>query len=85
MSAGEDFLHFGPLCGMFTPHGYSLWVEARQKPRLDNAPWHGGNEFSFSPAFRNCFRISYMYLDDLTFPPAAVYLGKLLSQAAETS
>jgi len=66
-------------------HGYSLWVEARQKPRLDNAPWHGGNEFSFSPAFRNCFRISYMCLDDLTFPPAVVYLGKLLSQAAETS
>lgn len=66
------------------PHdqsGYNLWVRSEQPLTLPRVPWTPGEEFSFSPAFKNFFRISFMHMDDAAFDRAVVYLADLLIRA----
>ena len=66
------------------PHhqsGYNLWVRSERAVTLPGAPWTPGEEFSFSPAFKNFFRISFMHMDDAAFDRAVAYLADLLGRA----
>ncbi|AOY59583.1 MULTISPECIES: PLP-dependent aminotransferase family protein [Desulfococcus] len=66
------------------PHdapGYNLWVKSDRSLSLPRVPWTPGEEFSFSPIFRNFFRISFMHMDDDTFDRAVTYLRNLLPHA----
>lgn len=55
-------------------HGCSLWVNAGNAIVPDNPPWNTGGDFSFSPEYRSCFRLSFMNLDDSIFNRALEYL-----------
>ncbi len=63
------------------PPGYNLWIRSRRPVTLPQIPWTPGTEFSFSPAFRNFFRISFMHMDDDAFDRALDYLSDLLGRA----
>jgi 2-aminoadipate transaminase len=79
------------LMGVITAHpflsvphaqsGYNLWVKSERAVTLPRAPWTPGEEFSFSPAFKNFFRISFMHMDDAAFERAVVYLEDLLGRS----
>jgi DNA-binding transcriptional MocR family regulator len=58
--------------------GYSLWVKSNKPLPADNVPWSRGEEFSFSPAARFHFRLSFMNLDDQTFERGMAYLNTIL-------
>jgi len=64
--------------------GYNLWVKSDRPVSLTRVPWTPGEEFSFSPVFRNFFRISFMHMDDDTFNRAIIYLRDLLPHAFHT-
>jgi 2-aminoadipate transaminase len=55
-------------------HGCSLWVNAGEAMVPANPPWNTGGDFSFSPEYRSCFRLSFMNLDDSIFNRALEYL-----------
>jgi 2-aminoadipate transaminase len=55
-------------------HGCSLWVNAGDAMVPANPPWNTGADFSFSPEYRSCFRLSFMNLDDSIFNRALEYL-----------
>ena len=74
MALLEDF---GVLSLPFPQNGFSLWVRSRVPLDLANAPWCKGEEFSFTPACRSCFRLSFMHLDDAAFEQALFYLTDL--------
>jgi 2-aminoadipate transaminase len=61
-------------------HGCSLWVRARGTRGGAHPPWNTGREFSFSPHYRNYFRLSFMNLDDSIFDRALEYLQNILAQ-----
>jgi len=61
-------------------HGCSLWVCAQDTALPENQPWNTGREFSFSPEYRNCFRLSFMNLDDAIFGRALEYLQGIFSR-----
>ncbi|BBO90626.1 PLP-dependent aminotransferase family protein [Desulfosarcina ovata] len=61
-------------------HGGSLWVQCRNRPNLPHVPWAPGRQFSFNPAMENCFRISFMALNDADFDRALEYLGRILKR-----
>ena len=61
-------------------NGYNLWVRSENSGEVSNMPWVRGERFSFSPAFQNYFRISFMYLDDPTFDRALSYLKTLFDR-----
>ncbi len=61
-------------------HGCSLWVQTRGNRGPANPPWSTGREFSFSPEYRDCFRISFMNLDDSIFDKALEYLKNIFSR-----
>jgi DNA-binding transcriptional MocR family regulator len=58
--------------------GFSLWVKSHKPLPDHNVPWSRGEEFSFSPEARTCFRLSFMNLDDRTFKQGVAYLNTLL-------
>lgn len=58
--------------------GYNLWVASERAVTLPRVPWTPGEEFSFSPEFRNCFRISFMHMDDAAFDRGLAYIRDLL-------
>ena len=62
--------------------GGSLWVACRTIPDLPHVPWAPGPRFSFNPALRNRFRISFMSLADEAFDNALVYLESVLGRLA---
>lgn len=66
------------------PHeqsGYNLWVNSQHAVALPRVPWTPGEEFSFSPAFRNFFRISFMHMDDAAFDRGVAYIENILSRS----
>ena len=66
------------------PHvqsGYNLWVKSQRNVTIPQVPWTPGKDFSFSPSFKDFFRISFMHMDDATFDRALVYLEGILGHA----
>lgn len=61
-------------------HGYNLWVESDREMPTAGTPWACGNQFSFDPAMRRRFRLSFMHLDDAAFDNALTYLKSLLER-----
>lgn len=61
--------------------GCSLWVESRLPVAVQDPPWTTGDHFSFSPRFRDCFRISFMNLPDERFAEGLDYLRSVLDRA----
>jgi len=61
-----------------TQSGYNLWVRSESPVNLPHLPWSPGEDFSFSPEYRNCFQISFMHMDDSTFEKGLIYLKDLL-------
>jgi DNA-binding transcriptional MocR family regulator len=60
-------------------HGYNLWVHANRLIDSPYVPWSKGEEFSFSPEYRSCFRLSFMNMDDDSFQRALVYLDSVFT------
>ncbi|MCJ8500633.1 PLP-dependent aminotransferase family protein [Desulfatitalea alkaliphila] len=58
--------------------GYSLWVRPATPLQLDAPPWSRGEEFSFSPTLRHCFKLAFMHMDDAAFDQSLPYLQDLL-------
>jgi len=61
-------------------HGCSLWINAGDAMVPANPPWNTGSDFSFSPEYRSCFRLSFMNLDDAKFNRALEYLEGIFSR-----
>ena len=61
-------------------HGCSLWVDAGDAMVPANPPWNTGRDFSFSPHYQSCFRLSFMNLDDAKFYRALEYLAGIFSR-----
>jgi len=61
-------------------HGCSLWVDAGDAMVPANPPWNTGGDFSFSPEYRSCFRLSFMNLDDAIFNRALEYLQGIFTR-----
>jgi DNA-binding transcriptional MocR family regulator len=72
--------HFPSLTIPEPQQGYSLWVRSAHPLDLPHSPWSPGKEFSFSPQYRCCFRLSFMNMDDATFDEALGYLRDLLNR-----
>ena len=68
------------LSAQLPQHGCSLWVRARGARNPASPPWSTGREFSFSPEYRDFFRISFMNLDDSIFDKALEYLENIFSR-----
>ncbi|GBC61762.1 PLP-dependent aminotransferase family protein [Desulfonema ishimotonii] len=62
--------------------GYSLWVRSEKDADLPRVPWSRGRDFSFSPEFANCFRLSFMHMDDVAFEQATACLRTFLDRIA---
>lgn len=60
--------------------GYSLWVKPSIAIAMPDAPWSSGREFSFSPEFKNHFRLSFMHLDVDGFDQGVEYLMRCLDR-----
>jgi DNA-binding transcriptional MocR family regulator len=60
--------------------GFCLWIKSQKVLNLPHRPWCGGEEFSFSPEFRNYFRISLLNMDEPAFESGLVYLRTLLDR-----
>jgi 2-aminoadipate transaminase len=58
--------------------GYSLWIRSRREMSQEQMPWEKGASFSFTPYYRNFFKISFMHMPDETFIQGLDYLSKLL-------
>lgn len=71
------------LSAQLPQHGCSLWVCAHKTGLPENQPWSTGREFSFSPQYRNCFRLSFMNLDDTIFDRALEYLHNIFSRMSK--
>ncbi len=70
------------------PHsgsGYSLWVRSGIPVSLSQVPWTCGENFSFSPEFRNFFRLSFMHMDDPVFVRALDYLKEIFDRISPRS
>ena len=61
--------------------GSSLWVKSARAPAVSHPPWTTGDQFSFSPRFADCFRISFMNLEDDRFAEGVDYLKSVLDRA----
>lgn len=57
--------------------GFSLWVQSSKPLNFIQVPWSRGEEFSFSPQARKCFRLSFMHMDDAAFSQGLSYLDRL--------
>jgi 2-aminoadipate transaminase len=66
------------VCG--AQSGYSLWICSANPVRLAHPPWSAGKDFSFDSQFRDCFRISFMNMDDACFDKGLSYLGQLFER-----
>ena len=65
------------------PHeqnGYSLWVESQLPMDLSHAPWCSGDAFSFSPRFKNYFKLAFMHMDEERFDQSLSYLTDLIQR-----
>jgi len=76
-----DLVNTAPgLTVQLPQHGCSLWVCANDSVLPEHQPWNTGREFSFSPEYRNCFRLSFMNLDDAIFERALEYLQNIFTR-----
>jgi 2-aminoadipate transaminase len=62
--------------------GYSLWVNSSRPLNLLQVPWCRGEEFSFSPAAKPYFKLSFMHMPDSTFEESLPYLSKLIERVS---
>ena len=60
--------------------GYGLWISSAEPVELPHVPWESGARFSFSPGYRNHFKVSFMHMDDATFEKALKYLAGLFER-----
>jgi 2-aminoadipate transaminase len=65
--------------------GYSLWIKPAAPLDLSPVPWSRGEEFSFSPPLRHCFKMSFMHMPDEAFEQSLPYLRILLSRTARNN
>jgi len=65
------------LCVSRDQAGYSLWIKNDKPSTMTQVPWSRGEEFSFSPEARSCFRLSFMNMDDNAFKQGVAYLARL--------
>ncbi|MCP3955108.1 MAG: PLP-dependent aminotransferase family protein [Desulfobacterales bacterium] len=76
-----DLVNAAPGLSVQLPqHGCSLWVRTNGTRVPANQPWNPGREFSFSPEYHDCFRLSFMNLDDSKFDRALEYLQHTFSR-----
>jgi DNA-binding transcriptional MocR family regulator len=69
-----------PDLSVYLPqHGYNLWVHSNRPIDSPYVPWSKGEEFSFSPKYRPCFRLSFMNMDDDSFRRALPYLDSVFT------
>jgi 2-aminoadipate transaminase len=69
-----------PELSVYLPqHGYNLWVHSNRPIDSPYVPWSKGEEFSFSPGYRSCFRLSFMNMDDDSFERAVPYLDSVFT------
>jgi 2-aminoadipate transaminase len=73
----ELIAQFDFLSAPVSQSGYSLWVKSASPLEITHVPWCRGEEFSFSNYYRNCFRLSFMHLDDPLFEQGLFYLESL--------
>lgn len=71
---------YEPLSLTLPQWGYSLWVKSDAPLTLAHAPWVGGGNFSFNPAHRHFFRLSFMNMDAETFDKSLDHLKTLLDR-----
>lgn len=66
----------------YSPHqaGFSLWINSDKPLPSSPVPWSRGEDFSFSPEARNCFRLSFMHMSDTVFEDGVAYLAPLLAK-----
>jgi hypothetical protein len=62
--------------------GYSLWIKSSKPLNLLQVPWCRGEEFSFSPAAKPYFKLSFMHMPDSTFEESLPYLSKLIERVS---
>ena len=60
--------------------GYSLWVRSAVSIDLPHVPWVRGKDFSFAPRHRDCFRVSFMNMDDSAFEKALIHLNDIFDR-----
>ncbi|NNG02288.1 MAG: PLP-dependent aminotransferase family protein [Desulfobacteraceae bacterium] len=60
--------------------GYSLWVKSSMKIDLPHLPWDKGENFSFSRAYKNHLKISFMNLGSDDFERSLRYLEELFER-----
>ena len=58
--------------------GFSLWIKSDKPQPLSPVPWRRGEDFSFKPEARDCFRLSFMHMIDAVFEDGVDYLAPLL-------
>ena len=63
--------------------GYSLWIKSQIPIDSPHAPWCGGETFSFTPLFRNYFKLAFMHMDDETFSQSLSYIEDLIQKCAQ--
>jgi 2-aminoadipate transaminase len=65
----------------YSPHqaGFSLWIRSEKGPPSSPVPWRRGEDFSFKPEARDCFRLSFMHMSDAVFENGVTYLAPLLA------
>jgi len=69
-----------PDLNVFLPqYGYNLWVQSNRMIDSPYVPWSKGEEFSFSPGYRSCFRLSFMNMEDESFRRALPYLDSVFT------
>ncbi len=68
------------LSAQLPQHGCSLWIRAGGTRVPASPPWNTGCEFSFSPQYRDNFRLSFMNLDDSIFEQALEYLQSIFAR-----
>jgi DNA-binding transcriptional MocR family regulator len=70
---GIDHLHYSPHQA-----GFSLWIKSDKPLSSSPVPWSRGENFSFNPQARDCFRLSFMHMSDAVFEDGVAYLAPLL-------
>jgi DNA-binding transcriptional MocR family regulator len=65
----------------YSPHqaGFSLWIKSDKPLSSSPVPWSRGENFSFNPQARDCFRLSFMHMSDAIFEDGVAYLAPLLA------
>lgn len=62
--------------------GYCTWVTPKMALTLNHEPWCRGQEFSFTPVFKSCFRLAFMHMNDADYTRGLSYLDTVLERCA---